>query len=229
MSSSDEQKRLEELEEYAERRRREAEAELEGYIAEIEAKEEAMYGPSVAPMPVAPMPVAPMPVAPQPVAPPPQVAPPPTAPSIDETAVAMPALNIDPLPFSQPEPDAPPPISQLPATGELPAGGAQSGETAFMSALSDLDEPLPFGQGDSDSDSDGLPDLSLEQYASLCVERALYPGNDLQVAERYKLLTAEALQKLDASWRKRFAAEGNLQARWQQAYSQYEAWLRGHK
>ena len=82
---------------------------------------------------------------------------------------------------------------------------------------------------DSDSDSDGLPDLSLEQYASLCVERALYPGNDLQVAERYKLLTAEALQKLDASWRKRFAAEGNLQARWQQAYSQYEAWLRGHK
>ncbi len=68
--------------------------------------------------------------------------------------------------------------------------------------------------------------LTVEQYASLCVERMMYPQAGQSVAQRYGVPTPEALHALDAQWQHRFGAEPGLHQRWQLAYQQYEAWLR---
>jgi len=131
---------------------------------------------------------------------------------VDQTAFAMTPLVDEPvLPFSG---DAAPPPSGAPQLSEDDLAGA----TAFMAALEDLDDPIPFEQKP--------PELSLEQYASLCVERTLQPGRESEVAKRYQILTAQALHALDARWRQRFHNEGELFRRWQHAYAQYEAWVR---
>ncbi len=171
--------------------------------------------------------------APQPAAAPPWQAaapgPPPLAPVIapsapprpltddvlDTTAEAIvaPLLEDDALPFRQGE------RAQAPAPAEV-AESPDIGKTGFATALSD-DDVLPF--------ADEHPELTLEQYASLCVERALDPSNQSEVAKRYRVLTKEALQALDARWRRRFDDEGALYQRWQQAYLQYKTWLEGNK
>ena len=139
--------------------------------------------------------------------------------SIDQTSFAMaPIVERDALPFSG-EAMPPPP---------MPAGGAQSGETAFLPPIEGLDDPLPFDQLSLDQ-LDNLPDLTVEQYASLCVERALYPAQSDQVAQRYRVLTAQALAQLDDTWRNKFAAQGELQSRWQQSYAAYERWLQSRE
>ncbi len=75
----------------------------------------------------------------------------------------------------------------------------------------------------------GVPELTIEQYASLCVERAMNPGAEGQVAQRYEVPSPEALQALDARWHQSLQADGALNGRFQQAYAQYEAWLRSQK
>jgi hypothetical protein len=147
-------------------------------------------------------------VAPAPLPPPAPTAvvapPPPAIPATDQTALAIPIIAGPALPF-QPGPARPPP----------PVGpSVQSGETAFVPVIEALDD---------------LPDLTVEQYASLCVERVMRPGAEAQVAQRYRVLTQEALQALDARWSRRFQTEGELHRRWQQAYAQYEAWVRSQK
>jgi hypothetical protein len=147
-----------------------------------------------------------------PVAPPVAIpAPPPTAASVNETALATPVVHIDPLPFTQGDGAAPPPAAMGP--------GDQAGETAFLPPIEGLDIPDP---------SD-VPELSVEQYASLCVERTVNPAAAGEAAKRYRVLTEQALQSLDEQWRSRFSAEGELQQRYQQAYAQYEAWLKRQK
>lgn len=95
-----------------------------------------------------------------------------------------------------------------------------AGETAFVSAL-DVEEALPFGSE--------VPELTVEQYASLCVERTMRPGQEGDVAKRYKVLTEQALRAVDERFRQRFANEGELLRRYQTAYARYEAWLRDQK
>lgn len=134
-------------------------------------------------------------------------------PPTDQTALATPALTDEPaLPFRGEA--APPPA----ATDEGPHVG--TGETAFVSAL-DVEEALPF--------ESEVPELTVEQYASLCVERTMHPGQQGDVAKRYKVLTEQALRALDERFRQRFATQGELLQRYQQAYARYEAWVREQK
>jgi hypothetical protein len=126
------------------------------------------------------------------------------------------AITVDPrtiMPFVAGKAVAPP--SALGSTA-----GARAGATAAMPAFDDVGV-LPF--------DDGTPRLTVEQYASLCVERALDPHHEGEIAKRYKILTEEALRSLDARWRRRFEAEGALQQRWQTAYAQYKAWIESQK
>lgn len=129
---------------------------------------------------------------------------------VDQTAIAAPVLGHGPAVPFRPGPGAPPPPG--------PEAHDMAGATGFMPPLEDLADPIPFDQKP--------PELSVEQYASLCVERALNPGDDSAVAKRYQVLTEQALRSLDARWRQRFETEGELYRRWQQAFSQYEAWLK---
>ena len=140
-------------------------------------------------------------------------APPPHAiPATEQTAYAIPTIAGPALPFQEAPAKAPPPAAVGPAV--------QSGETAFVPVIEEAAEAIAAAD---------LPDLSVEQYASLCVDRTMSPGADAAVAERYRVLTQEALQALDTRWSQRFQAEGELYRRWQQAYAQYEAWIRSQR
>jgi hypothetical protein len=163
----------------------------------------------LAAQPAPPMAAAPvMPAMAPPAMAPPMASP---APGIDHTAFGAVAPVGDAIPF-RPGAAPAPPVAGHDERNHM------AGATGFMPPLEDLADPIPFERMP--------PELTVEQYASLCVERALHPGQDAAVAQRYRVLTEQALQSLDAHWRQRFQAEGELHRRWQEAYTQYEAWLR---
>src|SRR5690606_22375157 len=66
--------------------------------------------------------------------------------------------------------------------------------------------------------------LTVEQYASLCAERRLYPHALAQVAQRYGFSSQAAVEAEDAEWRGRFAADPQLATRFQQVQAEWLAW-----
>lgn len=145
---------------------------------------------------------------------PPPAATPPAHGSIDATGYAQALAPAEgALPFQGGAGQAP-----APAANQLPAH-ADTGATVAAGELK-ADDLFP----------EQTPEMTLEQYASLCVERALRPGQEGQVAARYRIMTEAALRQLDEQWRGRFAQQGELYQRFQQAYAQYQAWLQrqGH-
>lgn len=68
------------------------------------------------------------------------------------------------------------------------------------------------------------PPLSLEQYASLCVEAALHPARLPEILRRYHL-TAEQRPALDAHWQGRIAGDPAVRAAWERACATYRQWL----
>ena len=69
-----------------------------------------------------------------------------------------------------------------------------------------------------------LPQLSVEQYASLYVELAALPGRPMEVLDRYRI-TAEQRRGLDAQWSARMIADPALREVWDRACNAYRAWL----
>ena len=76
---------------------------------------------------------------------------------------------------------------------------------------------------------ESVPEMTIEQYASLCVDRVMSPGRETEVAKRYRILTEQALRALDERFRQRFAEEGDLTRRYQEAYARYEQWVKSQK
>lgn len=139
------------------------------------------------------------------------------SPNVDATA-AFDARSLsvdDALPFSAGH--ATPPPS---AAAELPPrSGSDLDGTAVGALRLDLDA-LPF-----DRPAGKQPELSLEQYASLCAEVRRAPQRASEIARRYGVLSPEAGQALGDAWRKRFAADDALRGRYEQLLSHYAAWL----
>ena len=69
-----------------------------------------------------------------------------------------------------------------------------------------------------------LPQLSVEQYASLYVELATLPGRPMEVLDRYRI-TEEQRRGLDASWTARMVADPALRRVWDAACDAYRGWL----
>lgn len=69
-----------------------------------------------------------------------------------------------------------------------------------------------------------LPQLSVEQYASLYVELAALPGRPMEVLSRYRI-TEEQQRGLDAHWTARMVADPALRKVWDGACDAYKAWL----
>jgi len=67
--------------------------------------------------------------------------------------------------------------------------------------------------------------LTVEQYASLCAERATHPQAIEQVAQRYGFSSTAALEAEDEEWKVRFSADPSLQLRFHQVHAQWLAWL----
>ena len=103
-------------------------------------------------------------------------------------------------------------VSPLPASPALPFAGAKGPPPA--------PPPPPPIVGKPASD---LPSLSVEQYASLCVELELEPERTAETLQRYRL-TPELRASLDAAWRERLAQGSGLYAAWSQAVTRYKTW-----
>jgi hypothetical protein len=69
-----------------------------------------------------------------------------------------------------------------------------------------------------------LPTLTLEQYASLCVEFAATPGQAKEIASRYGL-TQEQWANVNAYWVGRMSSEPAVRAAWERACVTYRQWL----
>jgi hypothetical protein len=106
---------------------------------------------------------------------------------------------------------------QRPATPNRAASGATV-------ALDDLPrEPLPRS-APVEPPPVSVPNFTLEQYASLCVEIALGPDRVAHTLVRYHL-TPEVRAALDVQWRARFAADPGLRTAFAQAYAAYKAMI----
>ncbi len=182
------------------------------------------------------------PVAPPPLAPPPLAAPP--------SHVAMPVAASAPI-ASPPvaSPPVAMPASQR-ARGGLDGAAIDSTHDSLSVSMLELDA-TPFDRasparlelvpvaatlgthenaGSTGHEIPALPDevlpfreieLTLEQYASFCVERER-AANVAPVAARYGVHDHQAL---DRSWQERFAAERGLRARFDELSEAYRRWL----
>ncbi len=69
-----------------------------------------------------------------------------------------------------------------------------------------------------------VPALSLEQYASLCVDLAGEPLKRAEILGRYRM-SEDQHRRLEASWQARMAADPRVRAALDQACTTYRAWL----
>lgn len=92
-----------------------------------------------------------------------------------------------------------------------------------------LPPPLPPGRPPTRAPGSALPTrmipaLSLEQYASLCVDLEADPGRRSETLRRYQI-AEEHHASLEAHWQARMTAEPTLAAAFQSARAAYRAWL----
>jgi hypothetical protein len=115
------------------------------------------------------------------------------------------------------------------AQGALPAEGgkpprAPLGETVGVAPLP-VGKVLPFAAGTPKEGGLAVaPTLSIERYASLCVELEATPASSAQTLRRYQLSAPEWVA-LDAHWKARFSREPEVKAAWESARAAYRAWL----
>jgi hypothetical protein len=111
---------------------------------------------------------------------------------------------------------------QGPAPGPTKDGGLAG--TMELGSLRHLLKPeLPFSSPSAPIPAHA-PALSIERYASLCVELSATPANAAQTLRRYQLTEPEWIT-LDADWKARFSREPGARAAWENACSAYRTWL----
>lgn len=136
----------------------------------------------------------------------------------------------DPLPFGgAPSQEfmaslsAPASTAPHPAVGEtLPLGGNL---LAFMRPA------LPFDPGASAPAPGGprasqWPPLTLDAYASLCAELAVFPANSLDILRKYGVADDTMKRGLDQQWRELFTTAPPLREEWQRKMTGFCDWLR---
>ena len=74
----------------------------------------------------------------------------------------------------------------------------------------------------------GLPSrLTLEQYASLCAEIAVFPRQVETIFHRYGLVSLHARLTVDLSWQERLRRNPAEYREWQELYKRYHAYWTG--
>lgn len=132
--------------------------------------------------------------------------------TLDVSAAMAAARAISPLPF--PAGDAGPALPREAA----PEPGPDVDLSAAARAAETLSAPLtqpPSGH-------------SLEQYASLCAEMALYPEHAREIARRYRITDEAAWHALHDAWRAWLARDHAQWQRFRELEKQYTAWLTRH-
>jgi hypothetical protein len=71
-----------------------------------------------------------------------------------------------------------------------------------------------------------FPRLSLEQYASLCAELALWPARSDEILRQYRVVNEAARRALTEHWEAELAKSPKAWATFEEALAVYTAWLR---
>ncbi|WP_437736672.1 hypothetical protein [Sorangium sp. So ce1335] len=99
-------------------------------------------------------------------------------------------------------------------TGTHPTSGAPAAAVLPFSSAARATPAAP-------SSPPSAPALSLEQYASLCAELAVAPGDAEALFARYGLDRPDARLAVDRFWRDRLARDEAAHRRWQELYWQH--------
>jgi hypothetical protein len=67
-----------------------------------------------------------------------------------------------------------------------------------------------------------VPELTLEQYASLCSEIAVFPQQADAIFQRYGLGSQRDRPSVDRAWRERLRRDPSLYRDWQDLYQRYQ-------
>ena len=123
------------------------------------------------------------------------------------------------LPFKGKPQGAPPPVA-----AQEPHDAV--GETGFMESPL-IDAPLPFQQGAAPATSlpPRLAALTLQQYASFCVEQRTSPAQIDAIRARYNVADAAQHAALDDHWKRQLSSDGAMQAEFEQHCSAFQEWL----
>lgn len=141
-----------------------------------------------------------------------------TAPSMSKTRAIEIRADAQYLPFKG-KASADPPKPVAAGLEDKPLG---LGSTVVGEVMSPLASALPF---EKKIDASGLPQLTLEQYASLCAERNAKPGELEATLRKYGLADSKAERALDDQWKATFESQPKQRERWLQMVREYTVWL----
>ena len=85
-----------------------------------------------------------------------------------------------------------------------------------------------FGQGRPEVGDKSVAGLTVEQYASYCVELALYPDQKSKIRARYHITGEGEHAKVNLKWNNAIAASPGTRTRFQEVFAAYRAHLRNH-
>lgn len=156
--------------------------------------------------------------------------PPPTASSSGEskssgqTQVPPPPEKPVSLPFIK-GPAATPPKIEVAGEDDILAGLGQTVGVGVgvKSPLAGM--VLPFEGPKDEKKTPALPELTVEQYASLKATCEVFPERTEAVGKQYGVPTPAQRDALDESWRKRLSADPTLEQRLGKLIDEYRAWL----
>ncbi len=164
-----------------------------------------------------------------PVTPPAYIAPQGPVRDLRGTSMAVDVPARAALPFAQGS-------STLRSAGDAPAPPAEPPRPRAHSDLRETSavffaprsQAMPFSTTAPAPPRADTSTLTVEQYASLCVDLAVDPGRAAETLRRYHL-TPEQKQAIDAEWQARFARDATSWQAWDRAYKTYHAWIVGQR
>jgi hypothetical protein len=89
--------------------------------------------------------------------------------------------------------------------------------------------PSSAGEPPVEAPAVWLPELSLAQYVSLCVETERSPGRAHEVDARYGLSSEAARVELHRQWNEKLAGDAALKTEWSALYAQYRGWFQAQE
>jgi hypothetical protein len=89
-------------------------------------------------------------------------------------------------------------------------------QTAAQTSATEAPRPAPRSAFDPAS-----PLLTLEQYAALCAELAVFPAASESIFQRYGLTDEDRRSAVDAAWKARLVHQPSRYREWQELYLRY--------
>jgi hypothetical protein len=131
------------------------------------------------------------------------------------------------LPFAGSAPGAKAATTQQTASSPAMKPKPVGSGTGFVPADIVKKAAVPFGAAPPPAvAAPRPPELTVQQYASLCAELAVYPARADAIRLKYRVADAQTMAALEGVWRERFAKDPATRADWQKQAEQFQTWLR---